>query len=172
MELRRSTRIAAFGVAVMAFAGSMTGIAWAPKNLLGAGISASCEQKGTGAGTFQGSISVTGFTVVKDGLAAVGTMTGVCVPDAGGTAKPAEIPQGTMVLVPVTIDLITCDALDVLLGNVSIPELGLTVFLSGRHLTVAPATKAERARFCAAARMLAERPATSMVTALNHLIFQ
>lgn len=75
-------------------------------------------------------------------------------------------------LVPVTIDLLTCDALDVLLGNVSIPDLGMTVFLSGRHLAVAPATKAERARFCAAARILAERPAASMVTPLNHLIFQ
>ncbi|HEV2756317.1 MAG TPA: hypothetical protein VG318_11150 [Actinomycetota bacterium] len=172
MELRRSTRIGAFVVAVMAFAGSMTGIAWAPKNLLGAGITASCSLTDSGAGTFQGSISVTGFTVVRDGLAAVGTMTGTCTPDVGGTAKPVEIPQGTAVVVPVTIDLLTCDVLDVQLGNTSIPQLGMTVFLSGRHLVVAPGAKAERARFCAAARLLAERPAASMTTALNHLIFQ
>ena len=156
----------------MAFAGSMTGIAWAPKNLLGAGITAPCDLKDAGAGTFQGSISVTGFTVVKDQLAAVGTMTGTCSPDVGGTTKPVEIPQGTMVLVPLAIDLITCDVLDVLLGNASIPALGMTVFLSGRHLAVAPGTKAERARFCAAAKMLAERPPATVVTALNHLIFQ
>jgi hypothetical protein len=164
--------MAAFAVAVMAFAGSMTGIAWAPKNLLGAGITAPCEQKDTGAGTFQGSISITGFTVVKDQLAAVGTITGVCTPEIGGDAKPVPIPQGTMVLVPLTIDLLTCDVLDVLLGNVPVPELGMTVFLSGRHLAVAPSTKAERARFCAAAKLLEQRPAASVAPALNQLIFQ
>ncbi len=62
--------------------------------------------------------------------------------------------------------------LDLLLGTVSIPDLGMTVFLSGRHLVVAPATKAERARFCAAARLLGERPAASVVGALNRLIFR
>lgn len=164
--------MAAFAVAVTAFAGSMTGIAWAPKNLLGAGISASCNLADSGAGTFQGSISITGFTVDRGQLAAVGTMTGTCTPDVGGTAKPGEIPQGTMVLVPVSIDLLTCDVLDLLLGNVSIPSLGMTVFLSGRHLAVAPATKAERGRFCAAANLVGVRSPADVVTPLNHLIFQ
>ncbi len=159
-------------MAVTAFAGSMTGIAWAPKNLLGAGITASCDLRDSGAGTFQGSISITGFTVVEDELAAVGTMTGTCTPEIGGAARPVEIPQGTTVVVPLAIDELTCDVLDLLLGTVSIPDLGMTVFLSGRHLVVAPATKAERARFCAAARLLGERPAASVVGALNRLIFR
>lgn len=75
-------------------------------------------------------------------------------------------------LVPISIDLLTCDVLDVLLGEVPVGAVGMTVDLSGRHLTVAPASKAERSRFCAAARLLEERPATQMATALNHLIFQ
>ena len=173
MKVRRSARVAAFAVAVMAFAGSMTGIAWAPKNLFGSGLSAACDVKDGGAGSFQGSLTITGFTVVKDQLAGVGSMTGTCTPNGGGrTGKPVEIPHGTSVLVPLSIDLLTCDVLDLLLGDVAVGDVGMSVYLSGRHLAVAPMGKAERARFCAAARVIATHPAVEKVIPLNHLIFQ
>ena len=171
MELRRSTRVAAFAVAVMAFAGSMTGIAWAPKNLFGSGIATTCDVRDGGTGQFQGSISLTGFSVSRGQLVGVGTMTGICSPDDGSTFKEMTLPP-TLALAPLSIDALTCDVLDVILGDVSISSAGMTVHLAGRHLTVAPATKAERGRFCAAARLLDARPAAEMITPLNHLIFQ
>jgi hypothetical protein len=170
VKLRR-TRIAAFAVAVTAFAGSMTGIAWAPKNLFGSGIASTCEVKDGGTGQFAGSISLTGFTVTKGGIAGVGTVTGACTPDAGSAFKEIRV-TGAMAFVPLTIETLSCDVLDIVLGDVSLSNEGVTIHLAGRHLAVAPATKAEQARFCAAAKLLGARPAADMITPLNHLIFQ
>lgn len=172
MRLRASTRAAAFAVAVAGFAGSMTGIAWAPKNLFGSGIATTCEVRDGGAGQFQGSISLTGFTVSRGTLFGVGTMTGTCTPDAGSGFKATEIPHGSLALVPLSIETLSCDVLDVVLGDVSISSVGMTVHTAGRHLTVAPGSKAETARFCAAARLAGARSAVDMITPLNHLIFQ
>lgn len=172
MRLRASTRAAAFAVAVAGFAGSMTGVAWAPKNLFGSGIATTCEMRDGGTGQFQGTISLTGFTVTRGALVGVGTMTGTCTPDAGSTFKATEIPHGSVALVPLSMETISCDVLDVILGDVSIGSVGMTVHTAGRHLTVAPATRAEQARFCAAARLAGVRSAGQMITPLNHLIFQ
>jgi hypothetical protein len=172
MRVRAATRAAAFAIAVAAFAGSMTGIAWAPKNLFGSGIATTCEVKDGGTGQFQGSLTITGFTVTKGQLVGVGTMSGTCTPDIGSTFKEEQLPLGTALLVPFSIDALTCDTLDLILGDISVSSVGMTVHTAGRHLVVAPATKAERARFCAAAKVVGARSAVEAITPLNHLIFQ
>ncbi len=162
-------RLGAFVVATAAFAGSMTGVAWAPKNLFGFGMTAGCATR-DGGGLFQGSVNLTGFTTQDGKLMALGTITGTCIPDADST-KFVQL-RDQAVLVPVAVSLATCDALDLTLGIVQVPSLGVTVDLTGKHLVAAPATKAERGRFCAAANLLGARPAEEVAIPLTNLIFR
>ena len=167
MRLRGSTRAAAFFVAVMAFAGSMTGVAWAPKNLSAHVIEAGCDVQGAGEGTFLGSVSLSGFTMIGDQLFGVGTMSGTCATRSGRT-----VVSGGSLLVPVSIQELSCHELDLLLGDTSVASAGLTVDTAGMHLFLSPGTKGSMARFCAAERLAANRSVAEMLTPLSQLLFQ
>lgn len=169
MRFRASTRAAAFVIAVAGFAGSMTGVAWAPKNLSVQVIEAGCEVKDAGPGAFLGSVSLTGFTLVKGQLFGVGTVTGTCTLASGARVVA---PARGGVLVPISIQELSCDELDLVLGDVAIASVGMTVRTSGMHLFLSPGTSGAQARFCAAERLAAVRPLTEMLTPLGQLLFQ
>lgn len=164
MGFRVPTRAGAFAVAVMAFAGSMTGVAWAPKNLSAHVIEAACEVQGAGTGEFLGSISLTGFTTADGQLAGVGTLTGTC------TTRSTKTVANGSILVPVSVQELSCHELDLVLGDVS--TAGMTVRTAGMHVYLSPGTKGAMARFCTAERLAATRPLTEMLTPLGHLLFQ
>jgi hypothetical protein len=149
----------------MAFAGSMTGVAWAPKNLAVHVIEAPCAVP-AGAGDFLGSITLTGFTTVDGRLYGVGTVSGSCA-----TRSTKVVAEGGIV-VPVSIQELSCHQLDLVLGDVSMPATGLTVGTSGMHLYLAPGTRASQARFCTAERLAATRSLEEMLAPLSQLLFQ
>ena len=169
MRFRGSARTAAFAVAVTAFAGSMTGIAWAPKNLTVHVIEAGCEVDQSGAGAFLGAVTMTGFTVVDGQLLGVATVSGTCTL-AGGSR--VAIPEGARALVPVSIQELSCAKLDLLLGDVSIASAATTVQTTGMHLVVFPGSKGDAARFCAAADLAARRSVVEMLRPLSQLFFR
>ncbi len=164
MRSRVPTRAAAFAVAVMAFAGSMTGVAWAPKNLSAHVIEAACEVKDAGAGEFLGSVSLTGFTTVDGQLFGAGTVSGTC------TTRSTKALVTGAILVPVSIQELSCHELDLVLGDVS--SGNVTVRTAGMHLFMSPGTRASMARFCAAERLAATRPLEEMLTPLSQLLLQ
>ncbi len=168
MRLRGSTRAAAFAVAVAAFAGSMTGIAWAPKNLSVQVIEAGCGVKDAGTGSFLGSVSLTGFTTAKDQIVGVATVTGTCTLTNGARTLPA----GTSVLVPLSILELSCHELELLLGDVAIASAGMTLETGGLSIFLSPGSRGDQAKFCAAARLAATRSLAEMLTPLGQLLFQ
>lgn len=159
--------MAAFAVAVMAFAGSMTGVAWAPKNLSVHVIEAPCEVKDAGAGDFLGSVTLTGFTTVKGQLFGVASVSGTCTVGAR-RVKVAE----QSALVPLTIQELSCAKLDLLLGDVGIASADTTIRTAGMQLLLSPGSRGAEARFCAAERLAATRPVTEMLTPLSQLLLQ
>lgn len=167
MRFRASTKAAAFAVAVTGFVGSMTGIAWAPKNLSVLVIEAPCDVKTTGPGAFLGSVSLTGFAMVKDQLTGVAEVNGTCTTSSGGKLAV----RGAGVLVPLSILELSCDELalrllgDVTVGSTTVKTAGLDIFLSA-------GTPAAHARFCAAERLAASRSVATMLTPLSQLLFQ
>lgn len=167
MRLRGSTWAAAFAVAVAGFVGSMTGVAWAPKNLSTHVVEAACDVKDQGAGAFLGSFSLTGFTTIRDQLFAVGTASGTCT-TRGGNVVVTE----ASLLVPVSVEELSCHELDLLLGDTAIASSGMTVDTSGTHVYLSPGTRGAMARFCAAERLAATRPFADMLTPLSQLLFQ
>ncbi|HYO60684.1 MAG TPA: hypothetical protein VEU29_02165 [Actinomycetota bacterium] len=166
MRLRRSTRAAAFAVAVAGFVGSMTGIAWAPKNLSVHVIEAACDVKDAGSGEFVGSVTLTGFTLVKNQLFGVATVSGTCTLPNGTRVVTSERERA---LVPVSIQELSCAKLDLLLADVSIGTT--TLRTGGMHLFVFPGSKGDEAKLCAAADMAARRSVAEMLTPLSHLLF-
>jgi hypothetical protein len=169
LRLRASTRAAAFAVAVAGFAGSMTGVAWAPKNLSVHVIEAVCEVKNVGSGAFLGAVTLTGFTLDKGQVVGVATVTGTCTLGPGSTVAA---PAGTTVLVPVTIQELSCHELELTLGNVSIAAASMTLQTAGTQVFLSPGSRADEARFCAAARLAGTRSLAESLSPLNHLIFQ
>jgi hypothetical protein len=169
VRLRRSTRAAAFAVAVAGFVGSMTGIAWAPKNLSVHVIEADCDVKDAGTGSFLGTVTMTGFTVVKGQLFGVTTVSGTCTLPSG---RRVVVPERERALVPVSIQELSCAKLDMVLGDVSIASVGTTVRTAGMHLFVFPDSKGAEARLCAAADLAARHSLSEMLTPLSHLLFQ
>lgn len=167
MRLRGSTRAAAFAVAVAAFAGSMTGIAWAPKNLSVHVIEADCEVKDAGTGAFLGSVTLTGFTILRGQLFGVASVTGTCTV-AGRNVAVSE----QRALVPVSIQELSCAKLDLMLGDLASASAGTTVRTAGSHLLVVPGSRSAEARFCAAERLAGIRPIADMLTPLGQLLFQ
>lgn len=167
MRVRGSTRWAAFAVAVAGFVGSMTGVAWAPKNLSVHVIEADCEVKDAGTGAFLGSVTLTGFTTIRGQLFGVATVDGGCTV-AGRKVVVAQ--QGA--LVPISIQELSCAKLDLLLGDLSIASAATTVRTAGSQLLVVPGSRGAEARFCAAERLAGVRPIAEMLTPLGHLLFQ
>jgi hypothetical protein len=168
VRFRRSGRTTAFAVAVAAFVTSMSGVAWAPKNLSVHVVEAACDVKDAGSGFFLGSVTLTGFTTVRGQLFGVGTVAGSCT-----TAGRKVVVRGTeSVLVPLTIQELSCQKLDLLLGDVSVASLGLTVKTAGTHLLVFPGSRGDEAKFCAAERLAAVRPVTDMLSPLGQLLLQ
>lgn len=167
MRLRGSTRAAAFAVAVAAFAGSMTGIAWAPKNLSVHVIEAACEVKDAGTGSFLGSVTLTGFTTIRGQLFGVASVEGTCT--VAGRAVTVSEPRA---LVPVSIQELSCAKLDLLLGDLASASANTTVRTAGSHLLVVPGTRGAEARFCAAQRLAGMRPVSEMLTPLSQLLLQ
>lgn len=168
MRLRASTRAAAFAVAVAGFAGAMTGVAWAPKNLSVHVIETSCEVKNAGSGAFLGSVTLTGFTVDKGQVVGVVTVNGTCTIGASRIATPTD----SRVLVPVSIQELSCAQLDLVLGDVALASAGMTLRSAGIHIVLAPGSRGDEARFCAAERLVAVRSLAEMITPLNHLVVQ
>lgn len=167
MRLRASTRAAAFAVAVAGFTGSMTGIAWAPKNLSVHVIETSCEVRDAGSGGFLGSVTLTGFTMVRDRLFATATVDGTCTL-ANGTK--VGVPRSSTASVPVTVQELSCDELNLLLEDVSVG--GMTIHTGGTNLSIFPSSKGALARFCAAERLAANRSVGEMLTPLSQLLFR
>lgn len=149
------------------FVGSMTGIAWAPKNLSVQVIEAPCEVKSAGSGSFLGSVSLTGFTMVKDQLTGVADVNGTCTLTNGTRV----VSQSSGVLVPLSILELSCDELalrllsDVTMGSTTVKTANLDLFLS-------PGTRAAQARYCAAERLAATHSVAGMLTPLSQLLFQ
>lgn len=167
MRFRASTRAAAFAVAVMGFVGSMTGIAWAPKNLSVQVIEAPCEVKTVGSGSFLGSVTLTGFTMVKDQLTGVADVNGTCTLASG--AKTAV--RGTGVLVPLSILELSCDDLTLrVLSDLTLA--GTTVKTANLDLFLTPGTPAAQARYCAAERLASTHSVAAMLTPLSQLLFR
>ncbi|HEX2056836.1 MAG TPA: hypothetical protein VHI71_00565 [Actinomycetota bacterium] len=164
MRLRGSTRAAAFAVAVAGFVGSMTGIAWAPKNLSTHVIEADC-QTGSGSGDFMGSITLTGFSVVNGQLVGLATVDGRCTLVTGQI-----LVRGDRVAIPVTIAELSCHELELVLGDFSVG--GTTVRAAGTQLFLSPGTRAAQARYCAAERLAATFSVAEMTSPLSHLLFQ
>ncbi|HEX2295746.1 MAG TPA: hypothetical protein VHN37_10600 [Actinomycetota bacterium] len=163
-----STRAAAFAVAVAGFVGSMTGVAWAPKNLSIHVIEADC-QVGSGSGDFLGSVTLTGFALDGSQLTGTATVAGTCTI---GSAKTV-VPEGTRTSVPVSIQELSCDELRLTFGaDVSIAAPAMTIDTGGMQLSVFPGTRGAEARFCAAERLAATRSVTEMLTPLSQLFFQ
>ena len=167
LRFRASTRVAAFGVAVAGFVGSMTGIAWAPKNLSVHVIEADCDVRDAGTGAFLGTVTMTGFTIVRGQLFGVATVSGTCALGA----RNVVVTQRSA-LVPVSIQELSCAKLDLLLGDVSIASAGTTLRTAGMHAFVFPASRGDEARLCAAADLAARHSVAEMLTPLSHLIFQ
>ena len=167
MTFSASTRAAVLAIAVAGFAGSMTGIAWAPKNLSVHVIEAGCQVKDAGTGAFLGTVSMTGLTVVKGQVFGVATVSGTCSLGARNLVVTER-----SALVPVSIQELSCAKLDLLLGEVSISSAGMTLGTAGMHLFVVPGSRSDEARLCAAAGLAARRSVGEMLTPLNHLIFQ
>lgn len=164
MRMRGTTRAAAFAVAVAGFVGSMTGIAWAPKNLSVHVIEADC-QVGSGSGDFLGSVTLTGFTVVNGVVFGVATLDGKCT-----LAGSQVLVRGDRVAVPVSIEELSCHELELVLGDFSVG--GTTVRAAGTHLFLSPGSRAAQARFCAAERLAATHSVAEMTSPLSHLLFQ
>lgn len=154
-------------VAVAGFAGSMTSVAWAPKNLSTHVIEADCTVANVGTGSFLGSISLTGFTMVGDQIAGVGTVSGTCT-----TASTKVITPRTSVVVPLTIQELSCHELELLLGDVTYPGTGLTLETGGLTLFLSPGSSSAQARYCAAERLAGIRSLADMLTPLSQLLFQ
>ncbi len=169
MKVAGSTRAAALAVATTAFVGSMTGIAWAPKNLSVQVIEADCGVKDAGSGSFLGAVTLTGFTMAKDQLAGVATVTGTCTL-ANGTK--VVLPAGTTVVVPLSIQELSCHELELTLGDVAIASAAMTLETGGLHLFLSPGSRGDQARFCAAERLARTRPLQEMLTPLGQLLFQ
>ena len=167
MKVRGSTRAAAFAVAVAGFVGSMTGIAWAPKNLSVQVIEAGCAVKGAGSGSFLGSVTMTGLTMTNGQLAGVATVAGTCT--LGSGAK-VVLPAGTSVVVPVSIQELSCHELELTLGHIA--STSMTLQTGGLQLFLSPGSRGDQARFCAAARLAATRPLADVLTPLSQLLFQ
>ncbi len=163
MRMRGSTRAAALAVAVAGFVGSMTGIAWAPKNLSVHVIEADC-QAGAGSGDFLGSVALTGFTVVD------GTLFGVAAVDGKCTLGSGQVPvTGNRVAVAVSIEELSCHELELVLGDFSLG--GTVVETAGTHLFLSPGSRAAQARFCAAERLAATHSVAEMTSPLSRLLF-
>lgn len=146
----------------------MTGVAWAPKNLSVHVVESACDVKDAGSGAFLGSVTMTGFTLVKDQLFGVATVSGTCtLPSARRVVTDRQ-----RALVPLSIVELSCAQLDLLLADVSIPSTGTTVRTAGTHLYVFPDSKGLQARLCAASALAAKHSLAEMLTPLNHLIFQ
>ncbi len=166
MKVRGSTKAAAFAVAVAGFVGSMTGIAWAPKNLSVHVIEDDCTVANGASGTFLGSVTVSGFTLSGHRLFGVATVSGSC------TAGSQKVVVEDQALVPVSIQELSCEELSLLLGDITAAAAGVTIGTSGTNLSVFPASRGARARFCAAERLAETRPAAEMLTPLSQLLFQ
>lgn len=148
------------------FVGSMTGIAWAPKNLSVHVIEAACDVKDAGSGTFLGSVTLTGFTTIRDQLFATATVEGSCT--LAGTK--VLLGPGTSAQVRVSVQELSCDELNLLLGDVSAGTT--TIRTDGTNLSIFPASRGAAARFCAAERLAASRSLGEMLTPLGQLLFR
>lgn len=147
----------------------MTGIAWAPKNLSVQVIEAGCGVKDAGSGSFLGSVSLTGFDMAKDQLVAVATVTGTCTLANGAKVV---LPAGTSVMVPVSIQELSCHELELTLGDLAIASVGMTVETGGLQLFLSPGSRGDQAKFCAAERLAATRSLSEMLTPLSQLLFR
>ena len=145
----------------------MTGVAWAPKNLSVHGIEAGCEVPDAGSGGFLGSVTLVGFTLVDGRLLGVATVDGRCT--IGST--PVVV-SGARAVVPVSVQELSCDELELILGDLSIASAGMTVQTAGSHLFVSPGSRGDQAKFCAAARLAETRSLAQMLTPLSQLLFR
>jgi hypothetical protein len=93
-------------------------------------VSGNCESATTGAeGTFNGTLSLTGFSAAGRKLVANGTLSGTC--SAGGTLASQQV------TVPVRITQQgTCEVLTLVLGPLHLELLGLIVDLNQVVLTI------------------------------------
>ena len=137
MRLSGSTRAAAFAVSLAAFVGSMTGVAWAPKNLSVHVIEAPCDVKDVGSGSFLGSVTLTGFTLVNGQVSGVASVSGSCM-----LASRKVLVSGSAI-VPVTVLDLSCAELDLLLGDVSVG--GTTIRTAGTSLGIFPGSRGSEA---------------------------
>ncbi len=146
----------------------MTGVAWAPKNLAVHVVESACDVKDAGSGEFIGSVTMTGFTLVKGQLFGIATVSGTCtLPNGSRVVTDRE-----RALVPVSIQELSCAQLDLLVGDVSITRTATTLRTAGTHLYVFPDSKGLEARLCAAAALADKHSLADVLVPLNHLIFQ
>lgn len=146
----------------------MTGIAWAPKNLSVHVVETSCDVKDAGSGAFIGAVTLTGFTMVRDQLFGVATVSGTCTLGNGTRVAAPE----SRALVQLSIQELSCDELNLLLDDVGIAAAGMTVHTGGMNLSLFPGSRGDQARFCAAARLAANRPIAEVLTPLSQLLFR
>lgn len=145
----------------------MTGVAWAPKNLSVHVIETGCEVKDAGSGGFLGSVTLTGFTMVRDQLFATATVSGTCTLVNG---TKVVLPQSSTALVRVSVQELSCEELNLLLGDVAVA--GTTIRTGGTNLSTFPGSKGAQAKFCAAERLVANRTLAEMLTPLSQLLFR
>ena len=92
-------------------------------------VTGECENQASGAeGTFNGTLSITGFAVQGNKIVANGTLSGVC--SVAGTVTSQQVTA------PVRIAQATCDVLTLVLGPLHLELLGLVVDLNQVVLTI------------------------------------